>query len=120
MVIIPFQIWHETDTYARNKNDTIRLTIPTLDHGTDESTGREDQILLPDDFFVNLLDIDLQKQILNAKDLDINIKNMIKTIKKNRPTNLLNNITDWKIEEVDGQKTIFYKGMNYSPKDQDL
>ena len=29
------------------------------DHGTDESTGREDQILLPDDLFVNLLDINL-------------------------------------------------------------
>ena len=91
-----------------------------LDHGTDKSTRREDRILLPDDLFVNLLDINLQEHILNAKDLDIDIKNIIETIKQNRPTNLLNNITDWKIEEVDGQKTIFYKGKNYIPKDQNL
>ena len=90
------------------------------DHGTDKSTRKEDQILLPDDLFVNLLDIDLQEQILNAKDLDIDIKNVIETIKKKGPTNLLNDITDWKIEEVNGQKTIFYKGKNYITKDQDL
>ena len=91
-----------------------------MDHGTDESTRKEDQILLPDDLFVNLLDIDLQEQILNAKDLDIDIKNVIEAIKKKKPTNLLNNITDWKIEEVNGQKAIFYKGKNYIPKDKDL
>ena len=77
-------------------------------------------MLLPDDLFVNLLDIDLQEQILNAKDLDIDIKNVIETIRMKGPINLLNNITDWKIEEVNGQKTIFYKGKNYIPKDQDL
>ena len=76
------------------------------DHGTDESTRREDQILLPDDLFVNLLDID--------------IKNVIETIRMKGPTNLLNDITDWKIEEVNKQKTIFYKEKNYIPKDQDL
>ena len=90
------------------------------DHGTDESTRKEDKIPLPDDLFINLLDIDLQEQILNAKDLDIDIKNVIETIKKKGLTNLLNDITNWKIEEVNGQKTIFYKGKNYIPKDQDL
>ena len=91
-----------------------------LDHGTDKSTKREDQILLTDDLFVNLLDIDLQEHILNTKDLDINIKNIIETIQKNGPTSLLNNITIWKIEEIDGQKAIFYRGKNYIPRDQDL
>ena len=90
------------------------------DHGIDESIGREDQILLPDDLFVNLLDVDLQECILNAKDLDMDIKNVIETIQRNRPTNLLNNISDWKIEEIYRQKTIFYKGKNYIPRDQDL
>ena len=51
-----------------------------LDHGVDKLTEREDQILLPDDLFVNLLDIDLQEHILNAKVLDINIKNIIETM----------------------------------------
>ena len=82
--------------------------------------GREDQILLPNDLFVNLLDIDLQERILNAKDLDTDIKNIIETIQRNGPTNLLNNISDWKIEEINRQKTIFYKGKNYIPRDQGL
>jgi hypothetical protein len=29
-------------------------------------------------------------------------------------------LEDWKIEEVDNQKTIFYKGKQYIPKDQEL
>jgi hypothetical protein len=29
-------------------------------------------------------------------------------------------LEDWKIEEVDDQKTIFYKGKQYIPKDQEL
>ena len=90
------------------------------DHGIDELIGREDQILLPDDLFMNLLDVNLQKRILNAKDLDMDIKDMIETIQRNGPTNLLNIISDWKIEEINGQKTIFYKGKNYIPRDQDL
>ena len=87
------------------------------DHGIDESIGREDQILLPDDLFVNLLDVNPQECILNAKDLDMDIKNVIETIQRNGPTNLLNDISDWKIEEINGQKTIFYKEKNYIPRD---
>ena len=104
-----------------SKKGEIRNTLSQHpDHRTDKSTRREDQILLPDDLSVNLLDINLQECILNAKDLDIDIKNIIETIQKNRPTNLLNDITNWKIEEINGQKTIFYKGKNYIPRDQEL
>ena len=52
--------------------------------------------------------------------MDIDIKNIIETIQKNGPTDLLNDITDWKIEEINRQKTIFYKAKNYIPRDQDL
>ena len=31
------------------------------DHGIDESTGKEEQTLLPENMFINLLDIDLQE-----------------------------------------------------------
>ena len=94
--------------------------MPCHDDPTIELIGREAQILLLDDLFVNLLDVNLQERILNAKDLDMDIKNVIETIQRNGPTNFLNNISDWKIEEINGQKTIFYKGKNYIPRDQDL
>ena len=69
---------------------------------------------------MNLLDVNLQKRILNAKDLDTDIKNTIKTIQRKGPMNLLNDISDWKIEEINGQKMIFYQGKNYIPRDQEL
>ena len=112
-----FWIWHKTDTYARNKIDTIRLTIlmsrlwdKWINWKRGPNTTPRWSLCKPPGYW----------HILNTKYLDIDIKNIIETIKKNGPTNLLNDITNWEIEEIDGQKTIFYKERNYIPKDQDL
>ena len=75
--------------------------------------------MLPENMFINLLDTDLQEQILNRKELDIDMKNAMETLLQG-PASLKNNLEDWKIEEVDGRKMIFYKGKNYIPKDQEL
>jgi hypothetical protein len=77
----------------------------------------EDKVVLPDNLFINLLDTELQERILNGKELDLDIKNAIETLIKEGPTNLKNDLQDWKIEEVDGQKTIFFKEENYILKD---
>ena len=50
----------------------------------------------------------------------MDIKTTLETITKEGPTNLQNNLANWKIEDVDGRKTIFYKGKNYIPNDQEL
>jgi hypothetical protein len=50
----------------------------------------------------------------------LDVKNTIETLMEEGPTNLKNNLQDWKIEEIDGQKTIFFKGKNYIPKDLEL
>ena len=63
-------------------------------HGIDESTGKDKQVLLPDNLSINLLDIDLQNQILNAKGIDTDIKSTIKTIMKEGPTNMQNDLAD--------------------------
>ena len=90
------------------------------DHGIDESTGKEEQTLLADDLFINLLDMELQERILDASDKDKNIRTTIETIMKEGPTNLRNDLSDWKIEQINGKWTIFYKGKNYIPQDQGL
>ena len=90
------------------------------DHGIDESTGREEQTLLPDNMFISLLDIDLQEWILNSSDKTTDIKTALETIMKEGPTNLQNDLANWKIENVDGRKTIFYKEKNYIPNNQEL
>ena len=76
--------------------------------------------MLPENMFNNLLDTDLQERISNGKELDIDMKNAMEMLLQEGPTSLKNDLEDWKIEEVDGRKTIFYKGKNYIPKDQEL
>jgi RNase H-like domain found in reverse transcriptase/Reverse transcriptase (RNA-dependent DNA polymerase)/Integrase zinc binding domain/Chromo (CHRromatin Organisation MOdifier) domain len=90
------------------------------DYGTDERMEEEDKVVLPDNLFINLLDTELQEQISNGKELDLDVKNAIETLMKEGPTSLKNDLEDWKIEEIDGRKTIFFKGKNYIPKDLEL
>jgi RNase H-like domain found in reverse transcriptase/Reverse transcriptase (RNA-dependent DNA polymerase)/Integrase zinc binding domain len=90
------------------------------DYGMDKRMEEEDKVVLPDNLFINLLDTELQEWILNGKKLDLDIKNAIETLMKEGLTNLKNNLEDWKIEEIDGWKTIFFKGKNYIPKDLEL
>ena len=85
-------------------------------HGIDKSTGREEQTLLPDNMFINLLDIDLQEWILNSSDKMADIKTTLEMIMKEGLTNPQNDLANWKIVDIDGRKTIFYKGKNYMIK----
>ena len=39
---------------------------------------------------------------------------------KEGPTYLQNDLTSWKIEDMNGKKAIFHKGKNYIPDDQEL
>ena len=80
----------------------------------------EETIMLPENMFINLLDTNLQERILNGKELDIDMKNAMETLLQEGPASLKNDLEDWKIEEVDGRKTIFYKEKNYILKDQEL
>ena len=52
------------------------------DYGDEET---EDKVLLPEHLFINLLDTELQEWILNGKDIDFNIKNIIHKILNKGP-----------------------------------
>ena len=80
----------------------------------------EEQTLLPEDMFLNLLDIGLQERIMNAKDFDFDVRNAISILLEDGPSSIRNNLEDWKLEDKDGKKILFYKGKVYVPKDQDL
>ena len=86
----------------------------------DGQMEEEEMIMLPKNMFINLLDTNLQERILNGKELDIDVKNTMEMLLQEGPTSLKNDLEDWKIEEVDERKTIFYKEKNYIPKDQEL
>jgi hypothetical protein len=66
------------------------------------------------------LDINLRVRITKNKDYDFDVTRAIELLQEEGPTSIQNNLEDWKIEEVDNQKTIFYKGKQYIPKDQEL
>jgi Integrase zinc binding domain/RNase H-like domain found in reverse transcriptase len=90
-----------------------------LDHCPEEDETKE-EILLPDDLFLNLLDINLRDRITKNKDYDFDVTRAIELLQEEGPISIQNDLEDWKIEEVDNQKTIFYKGKQYIPKDQEL
>ena len=96
-----------------------RRRFCNTDHCPEEDKN-EEAILLPDSLFLNLLDLALQDRIANAKDYDFEITNTIVISLEEGPSGIENNLEDWKIEEKDGKKILFYKGKNYAPKDQDL
>jgi hypothetical protein len=89
------------------------------DYGTDKQMEEEDKVVLPDNLFINLLDTELQERILEQKRTQLT-KNAIETLMEEGPTSLKNDLQDWKIKEIDGQKTIFFKGKNYIPKNLEL
>jgi hypothetical protein len=89
------------------------------DHCPEEEETKE-EILLSDDLFLNLLDINLRDRITKNRNYDFNVTRVIELLQEEGPTSIQNNLEDWKIEEVDNQKTIFYKGKQYIPKDQEL
>jgi hypothetical protein len=89
------------------------------DHCPEEDEMKE-EILLPDDSFLNLLDINLRDRITKNKEYNFNVTKAIELLQEEGPTSIQNNLEDWRIEEVDDQKTIFYKGKQYVPKDQEL
>jgi hypothetical protein len=89
------------------------------DHCPEEDETKE-EILLPDNLFLNLLDIDLRDRITRNKEYDFDVTKAIELLQEGGPTSIQNDLEDWKIEKVDDQKTIFYKGKQYVPKDQEL
>src|SRR6202044_1881589 len=90
------------------------------DHCPDEDTDNRDITLLPDNLFLNLLDIDLQKQIAKTKDYDFDVANTLKTLLEDGPSTLKQDLADWTTEKYDGSDILFYKGKNYIPKDEQL
>jgi RNase H-like domain found in reverse transcriptase len=88
------------------------------DHCPEEDETTE-EILLLDNLFLNLLDVNLRDRITKNKEYDFNVTKAIELLQEEGPTSIQNDLEDWKIE-VDNQKMIFYKGKQYVPKDQEF
>ena len=79
-----------------------------------------DRILLPENMFVNLMDLDLQDRIVNMDKYDYDVKNTLELLLENRPNYLRQDLEDWRLEKHGDKNILFYKDKNYIPDDLDL
>ena len=81
----------------------------------DEDNDNEDITMLPDNLFINLIDLDLQKRIANCKDMDRDATEALMLLLEQKPATLKNDLEDWTLEKVDDKNVLFFKGKNYIP-----
>ena len=88
--------------------------IPEEDH------DNENRIILLENMFINLIDLDLQDRIAKSKNYDFDIKNALEILLERGPNTLQSDLEDWKLEKHNGENMMFYKGKNYIPNDLGL
>ena len=94
--------------------DGVRSVIRNVTH------DNKNRILLPDNMFINLIDVDLQDRIANSTNYDFDVKNALEMLLEKGPNTLQNDLEDWKLEKHNGQNIMFYKGKNYIPNNMEL
>ena len=77
-------------------------------------------VVLPENLFINLIDVDLQHQIADASELDTDAAEVLRALLGDGLTIFQNNLAEWTTENFDGKKILFYRGKNYIPKDLSL
>jgi hypothetical protein len=85
-----------------------------------QGTDNEDVIVLPEHLFVNLINMELQKKIANAKNINYDAAEAIKELLEQGPKEVKKDLMDWEVEEFKGENVLFYKGKNYVPIDAEL
>ena len=91
-----------------------------LDFIPNEDNDNEDITMLPDNLFINLINLDLQKCIANCKDMDRDTTEALMLLLEQKPATLKNDLEDWTLEKVDDKNVLFFKGKNYIPRDDKL
>ena len=80
----------------------------------DKDNDNEDITLLPDNLFVNLIDLDLQRSIAASDSYDWTAADAIKLLQDDGPTEAQADLSDW---TVDDKPILFYRNKCYVPKD---
>jgi RNase H-like domain found in reverse transcriptase len=83
-------------------------------------TDNKDVIVFPEHLFINLIDMELQKKIANAKNMDYDAAEAIKELLEQGPREAKKDLMDWEVEEFKGENVLFYKEKNYVPIDTEL
>ena len=76
--------------------------------------------MLPDNLFIQLLDIDLQRRIANTHSHDEEVTKALSTIMEQGPHTLRRELGNWTIEKFENKDIVFFKGKNYIPRNDTL
>jgi len=85
------------------------------DHITDE-IDNDDIIVLPDDIFIKMVDLELQDKIKNETTKDDFFVKALQAIKENGPLPIRSSLEEWKIEKG----MLFFKDRCYIPPHEEL
>ena len=77
-------------------------------------------MMLPNNLFIQLLDIDLQRRIANMHNHDDEVTKALTTVLEQGPYTLRRELDNWTIEKFENKDIIFFKGKNYIPHDDNL
>jgi len=67
----------------------------------DENHDNKDIVLLPDNLFINLINMELQEKIANSTDMDIDATDALKVLLEQALTHLQKDLKDWSIDIFD-------------------
>jgi len=85
------------------------------DHITDE-IDNNDIIVLPDDIFIKMIDLELQDEIKNETAKDDFFAKALQAMKENGPLSIRSSLEEWKIKEG----MLFFKDRCYIPPHEEL
>ena len=91
-----------------------------LDFVPEKDQDNEDRILLSEDMFVNLMDMDLQDHIAIVDKYNYDVKMALELLLENGPNSLQQDLKDWKLEKHGEKNVLFYKDKNYILDDLEL
>jgi hypothetical protein len=76
--------------------------------------------VFPEHLFVSLINMELQKKVAYAKNLDYDAAKAIKELLEQGPKEVKKDLEDWEVEEFEGENVLFYKEKNYVPINVEL
>ena len=93
------------------------------DFSPDEDHDNEDVVMLPNHMFLQLIDLDLQQKIALSDNLDQQALDALTFLLNDSltvPLSLKQDIKDWTVHTDNDCQYLFYQGIAYIPRNDDL
>ena len=86
----------------------------------DEDNDNEDITMLPNNLFVNLIDVELQQRIANCDAMDKDATDALTTLLNQRSNAIGDQLNEWTMEKFNGKHILFFKEKNYVAQNEEL